>query len=294
MMPEQSGVELAYSGEQLLGLTEDFRFRIFRATLLIAALLLPVAAALILLIGKESGTRLALLGVLGICSLVALRRARWCYGFLDRRQWAALVPASFGALLLIIGGARQNATFLVIGAIVIGLPAVIEFDATISVGGIIACGYLASIAVRHEGILLDGAAGDLAAVASFLAAIYASHRTVEIVMMGVADLNAGTIGARHADAVIAQEATGQIPEAELAKLSGFRLTRAELPVAYLAGDGLPQQKIADRLEKATRTVEDQLASIKSKLDVDTHPELTSKIRILLAGPAADQKQESNG
>ncbi len=291
-MADIASVWAPYSGEQLLGLTEEFRFRIFRAILLLAVVLVPLAVALILVVGKDPATRLGLLGVAGCGSVLAMWRARWCYGCLDRQQWLSLVPAACGTAVLVAGGARQDAIFLVLGAMAIGISTVIEIKAAMAVGGIIAFGYLLSIATRGEALLLGGSAGDLAAVVSLLAAIYAANRTVEIVMMGVADLNIAaeevcdpSLGS--VEEIVAQEATDQIPEGARERLSQMGITGAEMRVVYLAGEGFLTKKIAKRLGKSTSTIETQLESIKRKLDVDTSPELTAKICMLLAGRTPD-------
>lgn len=53
------------------------------------------------------------------------------------------------------------------------------------------------------------------------------------------------------------------------------LTASELTVARLAASGLPYKVIADRLNKAVSTVDHQLRSIRRKLKVRTHAELSA-------------------
>lgn len=53
------------------------------------------------------------------------------------------------------------------------------------------------------------------------------------------------------------------------------LTPAELKVAWLAASGMPYKVIADRLNKSFATVDHQLRSIRRKLQVRSHAELSA-------------------
>jgi DNA-binding CsgD family transcriptional regulator len=295
-----------FSGEQLWSLTEQLRQRMFKATLFLAALLVPPAVLMIVVVGDELGIRLALLAIVGTLCALAAAEAGWCYRRLREQQWWVLLPAFLAAGVLVIGGARQNATFIVVGIAVVGTPTVVGSFCAMTAGSIVVLGYAISLLVRQQTLLLDGSAGDIAAVISLMVAIYAAHRTAELVTLVVADVNRDaraaapmpgedTLAAIAARApsmstrVIAEEATDQLPDDALRRLSEYGLTPAEREVAYLAGDGRPQKFIAERLGKSTKTVGNQLRSIKAKLNVETHAALTAEIRRLLALPAPDER-----
>jgi|GEM_PF-4882893 len=316
-MAEAPGSPPPYSGQQLWGLTRRLRLLVFRATLVLAALLALPAAAMIALVGKEVGVRLAMLAILaGLCAFGAVR-AGWCAERLRRRPGLLLVVALLGAGALVAGGARQDATFLVIAAVLVGAPAIVEVRSAMGAGAIVALAYAASIAIRGEAFLLDGSAGDLAALLSLLVAIYAAHRAAELATMTVVDVNrdardaATEVGeampasrrGRFVEAdgsrdpvsvrVISQEATDGTRVEALRRLSEVGLTPAQQEVALLAGDGLQQKLIAERLEKSTKTIEHQLRAIKDKLEVRNHPELTAEIHRILALPPDRQGSEDD-
>ncbi len=307
-MAETPGVSLPYSGEQLWGLTERLRLQIFKATLLLATLLVLPAAVMIVLVGRDIGVRLALLAVLGTFCALGAAHSGWCTDRLRKHQWLVFLTALLAGSVLVLGGARQNATFLVISVAAVGTPAIVEVSSAMIVGWIVAFAYVISILVRGEPLLLEGSAGDLAALISVLVAIYAAYRAAELMTMIVADVNrdakeaseevgevmspsrsgpfvrtsspATSVSAR----VITEEATDQAPDEALRRLSEYDLTPAEREVAYLAGDGLQQKRIAERLGKSTKTVEHQLSSVKAKLEVKSHAALTAKVRRVLALP----------
>ncbi len=301
-MADRSGIGVPYSGEQLWNLTEELRLLMFKATLFLAALLVLPAVLMIVVVEDELGIRLGLLAVVGTLCALAAAEAGWCYRRLREQQWWVLLPALLAASVLVIGGARQNATFIVIGTAIVGTPTVVEIFSAMTAGSVVVAGYAIGLLVRQQSLLFDGSAGDIAAVISLMVAIYAAYRTAELVTMVVADVNrdaraaapprevsgasAGTPMPSVSAQVIAQEATDQVPDDAFRRLSEFGLTPAEREVAYLAGDGRSQKLIAERLEKSPKTVGNQLRSIKQKLDVETHAALTAEIRRLLALPEA--------
>jgi DNA-binding CsgD family transcriptional regulator len=190
--------------------------------------------------------------------------------------------------VLIVGGARQNSTFIVIGTAMVGTPVVIELASAMVAGSIVVFGYAVSILVHQQSLLVDGSAGDLAALISFLMAIYTANRVAELAVLIVADVNrdAREVTAKQPvpDRILAQEATDGTADDVLGRLSEYNLTPAQRRVAHLAGDGLGQKAIAERLGKSPRTVGNQLREVKNKLAVKTHAELTFRVQQLLALP----------
>jgi DNA-binding CsgD family transcriptional regulator len=298
----------AYSGEQLWGLTERLRLQVFRATLVLAALIVLPAAVMIVLVDKDVGLRLTVLMAVGVLCVLAASRAGWCADRLRARGELAFLPALLGAAILVGGGARQNATFLVIAVVLVGIPAVVEITNALAAGGIVVVGYVFSILARGESFLFDGSAGDLAALLSLLVAIYAANRVVELAAATVTDSNrdakaasielgeampmskgAHFVGARNpmnlaSVRVTTEEATDQARGEALKRLSEYELSPALREVALHAGDGLPPKEIAKILGKSEKTVENQLALVKTKLGAENRAGLAAKVVEILSSP----------
>jgi len=299
MMSEPGGSAVV-GGQQLFELNEDLRMQAFRATLILAALLLGPAVAMTLLVDRDITLRLALLVVASVsCGLVAYR-AEWCAFRLRRQGSWVLLPAIVGATALVAAGSRQDAIFLVVAVAVAGTPAVVELPWAMSAGALVTLGYVLAIIVRGESLLVEGSAGALAAVLSMLAAIYAAHRVVTMATAVITDFNrdaaeaarqrgkvtlpnssrgqyVGEDDPRDATSVrlTAEEATDQAGEGAAEKLSGYGLTPAEQTVALLASEGWPPSRIAETLKKSVRTVEKQLGSILQKLDAPNRSALAA-------------------
>lgn len=317
-MAEPRAVAPPYTGGQLLGLTWRLRLQVFTATLILAALLAPVASVMVVLVGGDVALRLALLVALGALCALGAADARRLADRLRRRPVTIILAALLAGAVLVAGGARQNATFLVIAVATVGSAAIVELGWAMSAGVIVCLAYGIAVLGRGEPPLIDGSAGDLAALISLLVAIYAAERAAALVTMILADVNrdareasteAGepmpaSRGGRFVEApgegvpvsvrVIAEEASGRTREEALTRLSEFHLPAAEREVALLAGDGLPQSQIAEQLGKSTRTVEHQLGSLKDRLEVRTHPALTARIRRMLALAPGEGAEEDPG
>jgi DNA-binding NarL/FixJ family response regulator len=295
------GGSAAVGGQRLFELNEDLQVQAFRATLILAALLFGPAAAMTLLVDRDVTVRLALLVVASVSCGVVAYRAEWCASKLRRQGSRVLLPATFGAAVLVAAGSRQDAIFLVVAVAVAGTPAVVEVAWAMGAGAIVTLGYVLGVAVRGESLLVEGSAGDLAAVLSMLAAIYAGHRVVGLAMAVITDFNrdaadsarergrampnssrghyVGEGDPRDATAVrlTAEEATDRAEDGAAEKLSRYGLTAAEQVVALLASEGWPPSRIAETLKKSVRTVETQLGSILQKLEVPNRSALAARL-----------------
>ncbi|MBL1074369.1 helix-turn-helix transcriptional regulator [Nocardia sp. 2] len=70
----------------------------------------------------------------------------------------------------------------------------------------------------------------------------------------------------------------------LARLDAPQLTPRELEIARLAGDGLANREIAERLVLSVRTVENTLHTVYQKLGVSNRAELGTLLRSGTSAP----------
>lgn len=270
-----------YSGRELVDLTEELRQRFVARTLFLALVLCFAAAPLIVVAGIEVQWRLVLLTALTVLCGLAFSQCERCYEVAKNHPSSVLPAAVVAAAVLAAGGGRQNPTFVVIVAVIVGLPVAAGLRAGLAAGMLVAAGYLLGILARKQSLLVDGSPGDIAAIVTMLVGVYAAHAAAGLASLMVADFN------REARLALELTARG---ETELARvdskdleprnrrrevssvpprLAEYGVTLAEAQVALLSADGESQREIAAYLRKSSRTVENQLASVRRKLDAPT-------------------------
>jgi DNA-binding NarL/FixJ family response regulator len=183
-----------------------------------------------------------------------------------------------------------------------GIAAALETDAAIKVVGQAATAHEGSeqaVALEPDVVLLDLALPDGSGidVITHLAAVLPGSRVIvvtasEDVDLVVSAMSAGAYGyltkragARElCDAVITVHGGGSVIEAELAGqvFRGYRpggadarplLTERERQVVRLVGQGFTDRQIADALYISSRTVQNQLSTIRGKLGLGRRSEL---------------------
>jgi DNA-binding CsgD family transcriptional regulator len=279
---------------------------LFVGGLLFAVMLVAAASPMVYLIDAHVSLRLMLLLVVGACVTLSYAFAEECFTALDENGWWALIPAGAAAGVLAGGGARQNGTFIVIAAVFVTVPTAAELAPAMAAGGIVAFGYLLGIAVRGQPLLVNGSMGDVAALLSFLVAIYGSHRVSRLVAVLIYDLNHNHLAATLLEAELAQRvsvtygsdttradtkravavaaALDPDPDSETTRFSDLGLNDGQRAAAVLFGQGLTRKEIAERLSVSPKMVSDHREVLMSRLDVRTTAGLVGKLAEMLALP----------
>jgi DNA-binding CsgD family transcriptional regulator len=245
----------------LIALADRLRRGLFKGGLFIAVALVGTASPLILVVDERVTFRLMVLLVVGTLVALASSESDWCYERLKTHPWWILAPATAAALALASGGARQNATFIVIAAAFVAVPVAAGLGPGMASGVIVAAGYLLGIVLRGEPLFFEGSAGDIAGLLSFLTAIYGAYRVGDLVTMLLIDINrdhrvAAALGALNrqvrnpADSGSGAAQNGEIPGVTASEkdLNAAR-ARTLRDLAAEAATGTPVSDVAARLSK---------------------------------------------
>lgn len=305
-MPETGSGWPPYAGKQLADLADLTRKGLFAGGLLFAMTLVAAASPLVYLIDAHVSLRLMLLLVVGAFVTLGYAFAEECFTALDENGWWSLIPAAVAALVLAGGGARQNGTFIVIAAVFVTVATAADLAPAMSAGGIVAGGYLIGIVMRGQPLLVNGSMGDVAALVSFLVAIYGSHRVSRLVAVLIYDLNHDHLAAKLLEAELAQRvsvtqgsertrtetkravavAAALEPnlDAETARFSDLGLNDGQRAAAVLFGQGFTRKEIAERLSVSPKMVSDHREVLMNRLDLRTTAGLVGKLAEMLALP----------